>query len=330
VKDRKMTLPSCHLFLLNLCIVSLPSFAFEIWQHVWLDNLWFPLRDSAIAQSYFIPILLSELVWTLAVAYCKFSMIHQIATVPPKRHSQFPYVVEDIQSLGESTHGAARVRPRTFPTRYDAIIPLQKVKLPVLPVESFGYTVMKRIFDLVASLFGVIVVSPLLLLIAILVKLSSPGPVFFCQERVGRHGKVFTMVKFRTMFLSSRHESDTLWTTNGDSRVTRLGAVLRRFSLDELPQLFNVVRGDMSLVGPRPERPYFVAKFRENFQKYNMRHCCHVGITGWAQVNGLRGDTSISERLQYDLGYIRNWTFVLDLRILVRTALVVLTDQNGY
>jgi lipopolysaccharide/colanic/teichoic acid biosynthesis glycosyltransferase len=176
----------------------------------------------------------------------------------------------------------------------------------------------------------VIVLAPFLLVIAVLVKLSSPGPIFFYQDRVGRHGRVFTIVKFRTMFLSTKQESDTLWTTNSDSRVTPVGSVLRRFSLDELPQLFNVIRGDMSLVGPRPERPYFVAKFGENFQKYNMRHACHVGITGWAQVNGLRGDTSIPERLQYDLRYIRNWTFILDLKILVRTAMVVLIDQSGY
>jgi exopolysaccharide biosynthesis polyprenyl glycosylphosphotransferase len=328
-----MTLPMHHLFLLKQCFASLPSFAFEIWQRVRLDSVsvWFPLGDSAIAQSYFVPILLSELVWTLAAAYCKFSMMDQFATVSPKRHLRLSSVVEDIQELGESTHAVAHARSPLPPSRYDTVIPLRRVNLPTSRVESFGYTVLKRIFDLLGSLLGVIVLSPLLLVVAVLVKLSSPGPIFFCQDRVGRHGRVFTMVKFRTMFLSSRQESDTRWTTtNSDSCITPLGSILRKFSLDELPQLFNVIRGDMSLVGPRPERPYFVAKFRESVQKYNMRHSCQVGITGWAQVNGLRGDTSISDRLKYDLHYIRNWTFAFDLRILARTAMVALMGQDGY
>lgn len=325
-----MTLPMCHLFLLNQCFASLPSFALEIWQYVGSNDVWLPLKDSAVTQSYFVPILLSELVWTLAASYCKFSTVGEFAIVEPKRSLRSSPLVDDIRELDESTHAAAWVRPPLpSATRHDSGVSLREVQLPTSPVESFGYTVLKRLFDLTVSLLGIIILGPLLALIAVLVKLSSPGPVFFCQDRVGRHGRVFTMVKFRTMFLSSKQESDTLWTTNGDSRVTPLGSILRRFSLDELPQLFNVVRGDMSLVGPRPERPYFVAKFQGNFQKYNMRHSCHVGITGWAQVNGLRGDTSISERLQYDLRYIRNWTFVLDLRILVRTALVVLSDQSG-
>jgi exopolysaccharide biosynthesis polyprenyl glycosylphosphotransferase len=324
-----MTLPICHLFLLNQCLASLPLFAVEIWQHARLDGVWLPLRNSAI-EPYFIPILLSELIWTLAVAYCKFSAMGQLATVPSKRYLRFSSMVEDIPEI-ESTHAISPARPTLASrTQHDAGVPSPSERLRILPVEGFGYTVLKRAFDLVVSLLGVIVLAPFLLVIAVLVKLSSPGPIFFYQDRVGRHGRVFTIVKFRTMFLSTKQESDTLWTTNSDSRVTPVGSVLRRFSLDELPQLFNVIRGDMSLVGPRPERPYFVAKFGENFQKYNMRHACHVGITGWAQVNGLRGDTSIPERLQYDLRYIRNWTFILDLKILVRTAMVVLIDQSGY
>jgi exopolysaccharide biosynthesis polyprenyl glycosylphosphotransferase len=275
---------------------------------------------------YFIPIPLSALVWTIAAAYWKFSTGDSIATSQPERDLRFSSVVEGIQQFGESTHAVAPSRPSS--DRNDTAVSLS-AKLLTSPVEGFGYAVLKRVFDLVASLLGVIVLGPVMLLIAALVKLSSPGPAFFCQDRVGRHGRVFTMVKFRTMFLSSQHESDTVWTPDGDSRVTPLGLVLRRLSLDELPQLFNVIRGDMSLVGPRPERPYFVTKFREDFRDYNTRHCCHVGITGWAQVNGLRGDTSISQRLQYDLRYIEDWTFILDLRILARTALVVLTAQNG-
>jgi lipopolysaccharide/colanic/teichoic acid biosynthesis glycosyltransferase len=132
------------------------------------------------------------------------------------------------------------------------------------------------------------------------------------------------------MYCSTTAESDTIWTTKNDPRCTAIGAILRKFSLDELPQLFNVIRGEMSLVGPRPERPHFVAKFRSDIQKYNLRHCCQVGMTGWAQVNGLRGDTSIADRLRYDLFYIQNWSFGLDLQIIARTMFAALRDENGY
>jgi lipopolysaccharide/colanic/teichoic acid biosynthesis glycosyltransferase len=138
------------------------------------------------------------------------------------------------------------------------------------------------------------------------------------------------LLKFRTMQCGSMNDGDTTWTTRNDPRCTAIGAVLRKFSLDELPQLWNVIRGEMSLVGPRPERPHFVAKFRTNIQKYNMRHRCQVGMTGWAQVNGFRGDTSIADRLQYDLYYLRNWSLLLDLQIIARTMFTVLRDQNGY
>jgi len=159
----------------------------------------------------------------------------------------------------------------------------------------------------------VVILGPLFLAIAFLVKLSSPGPILFRQERVGRNAKPFTLLKFRTMHCSTAAESDTIWTTKNDPRRTAIGAVLRKYSLDELPQLFNVIRGEMSLVGPRPERPHFVAKFQADIERYNLRHCCQVGITGWAQVNGLRGDTSISDRLQYDLYYAHNWSFGLTI-----------------
>jgi exopolysaccharide biosynthesis polyprenyl glycosylphosphotransferase len=207
---------------------------------------------------------------------------------------------------------------------------LQIMNLALSPVESFAYTVVKRTFDLVFAVLGVVILSPVFLAIAVLVKLSSPGPVLFRQERVGRNGKSFTLLKFRTMYCSTEAESDTIWTTKKDPRRTAIGATLRRFCLDELPQLFNVIRGEMSLVGPRPERPHFVAKFRTNIQKYNLRHCCQVGMTGWAQVNGLRGDTSIPDRLQYDLYYVHNWSFALDIQIIARTMFIALRDENGY
>src|SRR3954468_14132648 len=249
-----------------------------------------------------------------------------VVAVPPSSYPNLSSAIEGLADLGKPIRAVFDLGPRlSFGSKLFQAGRLQMMNLAISPVESFAYTVVKRAFDLIAAIVGVIILSPIFLAIAALVKLSSPGPVLFRQERIGRHGKPFTLLKFRTMHCSSKTESDTLWTTRNDPRCTVIGAGLRRFSLDELPQLLNVIRGEMSLVGPRPERPYFVAKFGEDFEKYNMRHRCHVGMTGWAQINGLRGDTSISDRLEYDLYYMRNWSFGLDLQIIFRTAFVALT-----
>ena len=154
--------------------------------------------------------------------------------------------------------------------------------------------------------------------------------VFFTQERIGLNGRPFSMYKFRTMRLAAASESDTRWTTANDSRCTSLGAFLRKTSLDELPQFLNVLKGDMSVVGPRPERPHFVHRFLQEVGRYHNRHCLRVGITGWAQVNGWRGDTSIDKRIGYDLYYLQNWTFLLDLRIIAMTVLSGLIRRNAY
>lgn len=254
-----------------------------------------------------------------------------VVALPPSRYLHLPTVVESLESLGKPIRAVFDLGPRlSFGNKLFQAGRLQMMNLAISPVESFAYTVVKRTFDLAAASVGILLLSPIFVVVAILVKLSSPGPVLFRQERVGRHGETFDLLKFRTMYCGSKAESDTLWTTKDDPRRTVIGAVLRRFSLDELPQLFNVVCGEMSLVGPRPERPYFVAKFGEDLEKYNLRHSCQVGMTGWAQVNGLRGDTSISDRLEYDLYYIRNWSFGLDLQIILRTAFVTLTGVSGY
>jgi exopolysaccharide biosynthesis polyprenyl glycosylphosphotransferase len=254
-----------------------------------------------------------------------------VVALPPSRYLHLPAVVESLENLAKPIRAVFDLGPRlSFGNKLFQAGRLQMMNLAISPVESFAYTVVKRSFDLTVAIVGVIFLSPLFLIISALVKLSSPGPVLFRQERVGRHGRPFTLLKFRTMHCCSKDESDTLWTTKDDPRVTAVGALLRRFSLDELPQLLNVIRGEMSLVGPRPERPYFVAKFGEDIEKYHLRHSCQVGITGWAQVNGLRGDTSISDRLQYDLYYMRNWSFGLDLQIIFRTAVVAFTGTHGY
>jgi Undecaprenyl-phosphate glucose phosphotransferase len=202
--------------------------------------------------------------------------------------------------------------------------------LRATPAESVVYLILKRGFDILFSTLALIVTGPLMLLIALAIRITSPGPIFFTQERVGLNGKKFRMYKFRTMSVSDASESDTRWTTQDDPRRTRLGAFLRRSNLDELPQFFNVLKGDMSVVGPRPERPYFVHKFLQDIEKYNTRHFLKVGITGWAQVNGLRGDTSIIDRVEYDLYYLRNWSLGFDLRIILLTLLRQFFNRNAY
>ncbi len=207
---------------------------------------------------------------------------------------------------------------------------LQMLDLANTPAESPMYFVLKRVFDVVFSIVVILLVGPVMLVIAAIIKANSRGPVLFRQERVGLNGRHFTMYKFRTMKVAASAESATRWTTPNDPRCTSVGKFLRRTSLDELPQFFNVLKGEMSVVGPRPERPYFVKKFLEEISHYDTRHRLKVGITGWAQVNGWRGDTSIAKRFEYDLYYLQNWSFWLDLRIVCLTAWSGLFGKNAY
>ncbi|HMH50823.1 MAG TPA: undecaprenyl-phosphate glucose phosphotransferase [Candidatus Acidoferrum sp.] len=179
--------------------------------------------------------------------------------------------------------------------------------------------VLKRGLDLMVGGVALVVLSPVLLIVASAVKLTSPGPTLLRQERMGLDGRAFSMLKFRTMRADAEAESGPVWATPDDARRTRIGAVLRRFSLDELPQLINVLRGDMSLVGPRPERPVFVETFRHRIPGYMLRHKVKAGMTGWAQINGWRGNTSLEKRIEYDLYYIERWSLGFDLAILVKT-----------
>ncbi len=196
--------------------------------------------------------------------------------------------------------------------------------------ETGPYLFEKRIFDIAFSLIVILFTLPVSLLIALAVKLSSRGPIFFVQERVGLNGRVFRMFKFRTMQVASQEDGDTRWTSANDPRCTAIGGVLRKTNLDELPQFINVLRGDMSIVGPRPERPHFVEKFLQEFDRYNSRHTFKAGITGWAQVNGWRGDTSIAKRVEYDLYYLRNWSLTFDLQIITMTLLRFFNSKNAY
>ena len=197
--------------------------------------------------------------------------------------------------------------------------------------ETGSYLFEKRIFDFAFSLFILLVTLPLTLAIALAIKIGGNGPVFFVQDRVGLNGRVFQILKFRTMGVgSSCEEGDTRWTSEQDPRRTAIGAFLRKTNLDELPQFLNVLRGDMSIVGPRPERPFFVERFLDEVERYNSRHLFKAGITGWAQVNGWRGDTSIAKRVEFDLYYLRNWSLTFDLQIITMTLLRMFNSKNAY
>jgi exopolysaccharide biosynthesis polyprenyl glycosylphosphotransferase len=190
--------------------------------------------------------------------------------------------------------------------------------------------VAKRAFDLVAASALLAVFSPIMFVVAILVRMTSAGPVLYRQQRVGRDGRVFGILKFRTMHQDAERLTGPVWAQAGDPRRTFVGSWLRRWSLDELPQLYNVVWGDMSLVGPRPERPVFVQEFRSSIPRYFERHKVRSGITGWAQVNGLRGDTPLEDRTRYDMYYVENWSLGFDLKILAMTLRSVLSRRNAY
>lgn len=194
------------------------------------------------------------------------------------------------------------------------------INLGDIPLHGHRLSI-KRIFDLVFSLLGVILLLPFFGLIALWIKLDSRGAVFYTQRRVGLDGKHFNIIKFRTMIENAEKKTGIIWSPPDDKRITRIGCFLRKFSVDELPQLFNVLKGDMSLVGPRPERLEFVEKFKNDIPKYMLRHRVKTGITGWAQVHGLRQNTPLNKRIEFDIYYIQNWTFKLDLEILWRTIL---------
>ena len=207
--------------------------------------------------------------------------------------------------------------------------------LPVIyvrqvPLNDMVNAFIKRAMDIFGSLFALLLFSPVMLVVSILIKLTSKGPVIFKQERVGLHNRKFMMYKFRSMVVQSETDERKEWTTKNDSRVTGIGKFIRRTSIDELPQLFNVLSGKMSLIGPRPERPQFVEKFREEIPRYMVKHQVRPGLTGWAQVNGLRGDTSIEERIRYDIYYIENWSLGLDLKILFLTFFKGFVNKNAY
>jgi len=214
-------------------------------------------------------------------------------------------------------------------SRVEDIDGLPTINLSETPLEGWSRFV-KRAFDLVVGCVAFIVFSPVMLIVAIAIWLEDRGPVFYHQERMGLDGKPFEIVKFRSMRVGAEQETGAVWADRDDPRRTRVGRFIRAWSLDELPQLLNVLKGDMSVVGPRPERPQFVEQFRAEFPHYMLRHKVRAGMTGWAQVHGWRGNTSIRMRIEHDLYYIENWSLMLDFKIIFMTLLHGLRHENAY
>lgn len=258
----------------------------------------------------------------------KHSIDEVIIAMPEKGHREVLRVISFCER--------GRVSIKVFPDFFQFIASEADIDdlggLPLLSIRDYamrGYLlIFKRLMDFIGAVVGLIILSPLMILSAIAVKLESPGPVFFIQERMGLDGKPFLMIKFRSM----REDAERLgpgWTTRDDPRQTRFGAFMRKLDADELPQLINVLLGEMSLVGPRPEQTYYVNLFRDSVPHYMERHREKAGLTGWAQVNGLRGDTSIIERTRYDIWYSENWSMLLDIKILLRTFWQFISGSNG-
>jgi len=244
-----------------------------------------------------------------------------MVTLPLDKYEYLKPVVNICEKSGVHT---------MFVPDYQNIIPTTPYTedlegLPVIhirhvPLASPFNAVVKRSIDIIGAVVALILFSPLMLITALIIKLTSKGPVIYAQERVGLHNRPFKMFKFRSMYVQRPEEELSRWTTKGDPRVTPIGRIIRRLNIDEMPQFINVLKGDMSLIGPRPERPQFVEKFKEEIPRYMIKHQVRPGLTGWAQVNGYRGDTSIQKRIEYDLYYIENWTLGLDVKILFMTV----------
>lgn len=247
-------------------------------------------------------------------------------------YDQYPFL-PDIIEICEKSGTKVSVVP--FYTKYlparpyiDEVEGLPIINIRRIPLDNLLNNWAKRLFDFFASLVLIILLSPAFLFIALGVKLSSPGPVLYKQERVGLNKKNFTMYKFRSMKVAVDGSDKTAWSTKNDPRKTKFGTFIRKYSIDELPQLFNVLVGTMSLVGPRPEIPYHVNNFKDEIPLYMIKHQVRPGITGWAQVHGFRGDTSIKKRIEHDIFYIENWSFLLDIKILIMTVFKGVVNQS--
>ena len=264
--------------------------------------------------------------------FLKMNMLDEIAiTLSLSYYDHLEGIVRECEKSGVHTK---------FIPDYNNVIPtvpytedlfgLPVINIRHVPLTEFWNAFIKRIVDILAGIVGLIIFSPIMLIVAIAVKLTSRGPIIFSQERVGLHNRPFKVYKFRSMTVQPVKKEVKGWTTKEDPRVTAVGKFIRKTSIDETPQFFNILIGDMSIVGPRPERPYFVEKFKEEIPHYMIKHQVRPGLTGWAQVNGYRGDTSIEKRIEHDLYYIENWTLSFDIKIMFLTIFKGFINKNAY
>ncbi len=252
-----------------------------------------------------------------------------VLAIPLKYYYRINELVQSCERVGIK----AEIIPdyiRYFPAQpsVDMIEDIPIINIRYVPLDDDFNKFLKYSSDYIISIIAIIITSPVMIIIAIAIKLTSRGPVIFKQERIGHNGKPFMMYKFRSMKIQNPKDEESEWTTKDDPRKTFIGNIIRKTSIDELPQFFNVLNGDMSVVGPRPERPYFVEQFKEDIPKYMVKHQVKPGITGWAQIHGCRGDTSIDKRIEYDIEYVENWHMGLDLAIMIKTA--VKKNPNAY
>ena len=246
---------------------------------------------------------------------------------------KYYYKIDELVASCEKGGIKAEIIPdyyKYFPARpsVDMIEDLPIINIRYVPLDNAFNKVLKTISDYVIAIIAIIITSPIMIATAIAIKLTSKGPVIFKQERIGYNGKSFMMYKFRSMKVQDPNEEKNKWTTPDDPRKTKVGNFIRKTSIDELPQFFNVLKGDMSVVGPRPERPYFVNEFKEKIPKYMVKHQVKPGLTGWAQIHGCRGNTSIQKRVEYDIEYVEHWHLGLDLGIMIKTILK--KNSNAY
>ncbi len=252
-----------------------------------------------------------------------------VLAIPLKYYDKINELVESCERVGIK----AEIIPdyiRYFPAQpsVDMIEDIPIINIRYVPLDDPFNKFLKYLSDYIISIIAIIITSPIMIVTAIAIKLTSPGPIIFKQERIGFHGKPFKMYKFRSMRVQEANDERSAWTTKNDPRKTKVGNFIRKTSIDELPQFFNVLKGQMSVVGPRPERPYYVEEFRKDIPKYMVKHQVRPGITGWAQIHGCRGDTSINKRIEYDIEYVENWHMGLDLGIMIKT--VVKKNPNAY
>ncbi|MGL4670156.1 MAG: exopolysaccharide biosynthesis polyprenyl glycosylphosphotransferase, partial [Methanobacteriaceae archaeon] len=254
-----------------------------------------------------------------------------IIAIPLKEYQNLNKLVDICENNGVK----AEIIPgyyKFFPAKpsIDMLEDMPIINIRHVPLDDALNKFVKKITDLAFSIFAIIITSPITIIVIILIKATSKGPIIFKQERIGKNKKPFMMYKFRSMKIQDNEEELSQWTTEDDPRKTKIGSFIRKNSIDELPQFFNVLKGEMSVVGPRPERPFFVDKFKEEIPKYMVKHQVSPGLTGWAQVHGCRGDTSIKKRIGYDIYYVENWNFYLDIKIMFRTVVRAIFNSDAY